>query len=291
MAPARRALLAAALLAAAVLLPGAARHGGAAAPPAVLAEARFAFLVPGPGGPFILEVAAVAPAVAPADAAALASAIRAANPGAVPLPPRSASAAYVLDGVRWRDPVVPWYYAPAGATPSLPPGDAFERIRRAAESWSGAGGTPVRFDYRGETTDSPGCRGDPAAITYTADGRNVLGWDAIPGNYLGYTCWMRSASLVEGTPYFELIEFDIVLDPRYPYTGDILQALALHEFGHALGLGHSDRCPGAAMCAGELALIFTEPQPDDLAALIALYGRRPPTPLPRRALVPAIARD
>jgi hypothetical protein len=45
------------------------------------------------------------------------------------------------------------------------------------------------------------------------------------------------------------------------------------------------------MCAGAGALVFTEPQPDDLAGLVALYGRAAPGTLPARARLPLLARD
>lgn len=283
--PARIGLILAGALLAAAGVPGP-RLG--AEPP--LAEHRIALVVPSPAGPAILEVAALGPAgrVHPAE---LAAAIAAAHPGAIPLSAPGASAAYVLDRVRWRNPVVPWWYAPQGSTPSLDGADAMAQVLAGAEAWRFAGGTTVRFDYRGETATPTGCRGDPAHHPYTRDDLNVVGWGTVPGGYLAYACWWRSPSLVEGTPYFELLEFDIVIDPAYPYTSQLLRRLAMHEFGHALGLAHSDACPGAVMCAGEQGLLHDAPQPDDIAGLVALYGRAPPPPLERRAILPLVSRD
>lgn len=232
-------------------------------------------------------------------------------PGAVVLEPSDVTAQYRLFNIRWPEPHAQWFYNPDGETNALSPATTFAAISAGADGWDGAGGTPWNFTYAGETITPTGCNGIPESIP--RDGVNVVGWGSIAGGYLGFSCWWRSASLVDGTPYFEALEFDIVFDPTFAYTADNLQALALHEFGHALGLDHTEPslCPGRAMCPGSDAMIYTEPQQDDLFGLIALYGLAPtptatatpsakptpsatPTPLPefpRRSVLPALARD
>ena len=230
-------------------------------------------------------------------------------PGATELAPAEVSAQFQIFGIRWREPTAKWFYNPNGPAGALEPQTAFAAILDGALAWDGAGGTPWRFDYAGPTTTATGCNGVPESIP--RDGVNVVGWGSIAGGYLGFSCWWRSASLVEGTPYFEALEFDIVFEPNFAYSAHTLQALSLHEFGHALGLDHTEEslCPGSAMCAGANAMIYTEPRQDDLFGLIALYGLAPtptatvtpptatptPTPplpdFPRRSTLPLLTRD
>ncbi len=231
-------------------------------------------------------------------------------PGAIELEPPEVSAQFQIFGIRWPQPFATWLYNPEGGPPSMSAETALEAIKAGAGGWTGAGGTGWHFDYLTTTTTPTGCNGIPESIP--RDGLNVVGWGHIAGGYLGYSCWWRSTSLVEGTPYFEATEFDIVFEPLFPYTGASLRALALHEFGHALGLAHTEPslCPGQAMCEGEDAMIYISPREDDLFGLIALYGyaptpttTQPPSPTttptatataaprPYRAVLPVLARD
>ena len=224
-------------------------------------------------------------------------------PGAVVLESPGAAAAFKLfdTPVRWAQPSASWLYNPAGSTSAMPPANALLAITLGAEGWDNAGGSGFHFDYLGETTTPTGCDGNPAA--YVKDGKNVIGWGHIIGGHLGYSCHWRSASLVPDTPYFAIQEIDIIFEPNESYTMGRLQALALHEFGHALGLDHTPPpgCPGKVMCAGGDADDFTTPQTDDIDGVIALYGVAveptptppvvPPGPRPFKAVSPAVARD
>jgi hypothetical protein len=220
-------------------------------------------------------------------------------PGAVALESSGARAAFKLfpTPVRWAVPAASWLYNPAGSTSAMPSDAAREAVKLGSEGWDDAGGSGFHFDYLGETDSATGCNGIPTAIP--KDGKNVVGWGHIVGGFVGYSCHWRSASLVEGTPYFAMTEFDIIFEPDYAYTGTKLRALAMHEFGHSLGLDHTESplCPGRAMCGGDDALIFIEPRQDDINGVIALYGVAAPTPTvppgprPYRAYGPAVARD
>lgn len=222
-------------------------------------------------------------------------------PGAVEVQHTGVQAAFKLfpTPVRWPQPSATWFYNPDGATPAMPTADALAAIQKGAEGWNNAGGSGFHFDYLGTTTTPTGCDGD--VTQYGSDGKNVVGWGHIVGGYLGYSCHWRGPSLVPGTPYFAIQEIDIIFEPLEAYSAHQLQALALHEFGHGLGLDHTEpaACPGKAMCGGGDADDFTEPQQDDIFGVIALYGVAaepaptvpPASQRPYRAIGPEVARD
>lgn len=220
-------------------------------------------------------------------------------PGAFEVPADGATAQYRIFGIRWPTASTSWSYNGQGGPAALSAAAALAAVRAGASAWTSAGGTGWHFDYLGPTSVATGCNGVPTQIP--ADGLNVVGWGHISGGFLGFSCWWRSDSFVPGTPYFAATEFDIVFDPVYAYAATTLQALAMHEFGHALGLDHTGKalCPGAAMCDGDGALIYTTPQKDDIFGVQAIYGlaeQPSPSPVPAgarpyRVMAAALSRD
>jgi hypothetical protein len=112
--------------------------------------------------------------------------------------------------------------------------DAFEAaLQRATASWQAAPGSTITFRYAGRT----------AARPLDLDGRNTVGFltRADLDGVLGVTATITD--LISG----EVIESDMFLNAAYDWSvasaGEEgrfdVESIALHEFGHMLGLSHS----------------------------------------------------
>ncbi|OAI40577.1 hypothetical protein AYO38_05750 [bacterium SCGC AG-212-C10] len=206
-------------------------------------------------------------------------------PNAVPGDDGGASAAFVLSGPRWANGSATWHYNPSGKPPELT-GDS-AALDRAAGAWKQLGGTSFAF-VRGADTSA-----GTEACGSTRDGQNTVGWAPLPDATLAVTCsWNRS-----GNPRPEFVEFDMRIDPEWDWTtGDHpimdLQSVTTHEFGHALGLSHTQEtlCPGMVMCAVyDQGAVVRVPASDDISAMALLY--RESTRGPYRVIVSGATRN
>lgn len=183
-------------------------------------------------------------------------------PGAVDLSGGDGpTAQYDLSGFTWPGNQAGWRYNNAGSPASA--GGAASAIAAGANSWAQQGA-----DWR---FTGGGASSAPSSLCANRrrDGENVVGWDALEGNTLGVTCWYRNQ---QG----DAVEFDMLFDNDRTWGGGLdLFTVALHEFGHALGLGHSNVGCGAlsqaVMCPYYVGPV-AGPGADDIAGLIALYG-------------------
>ncbi len=164
---------------------------------------------------------------------------------------------YVLSGTKWPTPILSYTFE--NFTGDLTQ-DIVERATRdALELWDGgAGDTPLQFSEVAQGGDlsilfGAGDHGDP----YPFDG---------PGGVLAHAFYPT-----DGRVHFDE---DETWSDDDPPSGIDLVTVAAHEFGHALGLKHSN-VTGALMFAyygGPNRSLHS----DDIAGIRALYGRRPP---------------
>ncbi len=103
--------------------------------------------------------------------------------------------------------------------------------------------------YLGETTLAPNITKSGTTLSCgNPDGHSVIGWGAIAGEQLAFTCTYAQD---DGTNTFRIVEADQRYDNtnRNWYSGNgvpasctdrwSLRGVATHEFGHAYGLGHT----------------------------------------------------
>lgn len=186
-------------------------------------------------------------------------------PDAIPAPDGMA-AAFVTSGFKWIAGNVTWQYNGAGA-PAGVAGSAQGALNSAASTW-GAQGANFHFNNGGATGNGTGACGGGT------DGSNTVGWGAQGGSVLAVTCSWFSNS---GSPFKAAVEFDMEIDPDWGWTtgspiGVDLQSVALHEFGHALGLNHSAQGSAVMYASYSNGSNKRTPTQDDIDGELAIYG-------------------
>lgn len=180
--------------------------------------------------------------------------------------------AYVLSGPRWDRALVSYYVNPANA--DLPTGAVTPAVAAGADVWPQQSGAAFQFALAGESGQT----------SNTNDGVNlVLFRNASSGSAIATAYWWSSGA--------RIIDADIVFwDGGFRFfagttgcsSGFYIEDIAAHEFGHALGLGHS-ASPAATMYAttSTCSAANRSLDADDIAGVRELYPPVEPLPAPR----------
>jgi hypothetical protein len=176
--------------------------------------------------------------------------------------------AYSLLGYTWAQPVVPYYINPANL--DLPTAAIEPAIRAGADAWPRQSGASFAFAFAGYSSQT----------TNTNDGINLIMFrNAASGSAIATTyTWFSGTRMLEADMVFWDGGFQFFTGSSGCSGGFYIEDVATHEFGHALGLGHSTvgsatMYPSISTCSQQSRSL----DPDDIAAVLALYPASLPT--------------
>jgi hypothetical protein len=183
--------------------------------------------------------------------------------------------AYTTEGGTYPSGVATYYVNPNFTDASAgTPAQQIAALQNAADAWHAQAAVPFAFQYGGTTSVATVAFDGINSVFYS----NTDGGGALAVTYY----WMGGASMMQ----FDIEFFD--RDGTYNFVWATtptlsqfdIQSVATHEFGHALGLGHSATI-GATMypsvAPGDMG--NRSLAPDDIAGAQALYGGVQPDPV------------
>lgn len=168
---------------------------------------------------------------------------------------------------KWTGPLR-WKYNHANAPASLGDKAAIvAQIRKSLDKWSSQCG--ITYIYEGETSVAPETTVEDPQHGTQPDGVSVVGWGATDPSLGAWTyAWYRQNGGAN-----EIFDADVTLSNANVVSLADLDRLMTHEWGHALGLDHSDT--NAAVMAGPPSTSYNALvtlQDDDLRGCRCQYG-------------------
>lgn len=178
--------------------------------------------------------------------------------------------AYMLFGYTWPQSPVPYYINPTNM--DLPTAAIEPAIRTGADAWRLQSGASFAFAFAGFSNQT----------TNTNDGINLVMFrNASSGSALATTySWFSGTRIIDADIVFWDAGFQFVTGTSGCSGAFFIEDIATHEFGHALGLGHSTVAtatmyPSISACSQQSRTLDA----DDIAGVLALYpATTPPTP-------------
>jgi Matrixin len=181
--------------------------------------------------------------------------------------------AYMANGPKWNQGTASYVINPANL--DLPIGAVVSAVRAGADTWALQSTAAFAFNYAGPSSQ----------VTNTNDGinlvlfRNQSNGPAIATTY----SWFSGLRLLDTDIVFWDDGFHFFAGTTGCSEGFYIEDIAAHEFGHALGLGHSTS-ESATMwfSVSSCSTANRSLDADDLAGVLAIYGPRtgPPPATP-----------
>ena len=178
--------------------------------------------------------------------------------------------AYSVLGYTWPQKSMAYYVNPVNL--DLPQSAIVPALQAGADVWQQSG-TSFAFTYAGTT----------GITTNTYDATNVVLFrDASSGSAIATTySWFSGGNIIDADIVFWDAGFKFFSGSSGCSGGFYIEDVAAHEFGHALGLGHSavagaTMYPSISTCSQQSRTLDA----DDIAAVLSLYplGGRPLPP-------------
>lgn len=163
--------------------------------------------------------------------------------------------------LRWPVVTVDWYYNASGKPAWLGAAETLELAQRAASDWQKCG---IELRYAGESDAAPG----------KMDGLNVVGWAGDGRRHSAWTHWRarRSGALLEADITLYANIFDQYRTRGIDARLELYKSL-VHEFGHMLGLTHSEVPSDAMSVRVRTRPEWRLPSENDIARCRAHYQR------------------
>ena len=139
---------------------------------------------------------------------------------------------------------------------------AIQQIITASAKWTAVCGIEIVYD--GETTTPPN-----GLVGSQPDRENVVGWQTLSGSSAAITYSWYQPGFGDRT----IIDSDILMSPRYVTSSAQIARTVSHEWGHAIGLSHSN--VDSALMSGPPDSTYSnlpDLTPDDVHGCRCLYG-------------------
>jgi hypothetical protein len=165
-----------------------------------------------------------------------------------------------------------WSYNPAGAPAQFANASVVANAMQTAISkWQAVCNVPAA--YAGTTGVDPEHAVLDAENGPQPDQINVVGWRPTPAGIAGYTIGY-SQPAAEGA--WPIVDADVIVDPTKLPDASTLERLLVHEFGHVIGLNHS-QFDGTLMSGPPYSNYNTLDSiaTDDIRGCRCLYGPPP----------------